>query len=102
MPMTGSGGGTPGPVVTGRLCGLFAAIVTPVHDNGRVDLDTLDRVVDHALAPGVSGICVGGATGEYPHLDVDDRLRIIKRAAARVPAGRSLLVGIGGPTMGRS
>jgi len=88
--------------VTDRFSGLFAAIVTPVHDNGRVDLDTLDRVVDHALAPGVSGICVGGATGEYPHLDVEDRLRIIKRAAARVPPGRSLLVGIGGPTMGRS
>ncbi|MEO7275139.1 MAG: dihydrodipicolinate synthase family protein [Vicinamibacterales bacterium] len=85
-----------------RFSGLFAAIVTPVHDNGGVDLDMLDRVVDHALAPGVAGICVGGATGEYPHLDVDDRLRVIQRAAARVPAGRSLLAGIGGPTMGRS
>ena len=88
--------------VTDRLSGLFAAIVTPIDDNGAVDLDTLDRVVDHALVPGVAGICVGGATGEYPHLEVEDRLRVIKRAAARVPAGRSLLVGIGGPTMGRS
>jgi 4-hydroxy-tetrahydrodipicolinate synthase len=102
MPMTGSGGATPVPVVTDRLSGLFAAIVTPVHDNGHVDLDTLDRIVDHALVPGVSGICVGGATGEYPHLEVEDRLRVVERAAARVPSGRSLLVGIGGPTMGRS
>ena len=90
------------PGVPDRFSGLFAAIVTPVHDNGRVDLDTLDRVVDHALAPGVAGICVGGATGEYPHLEIEDRLRVIKRAAARVPAGRGLLVGVGAPMMGRS
>ena len=88
--------------VTDRLSGLFAAIVTPVHDNGRVDLDTLDRIVDHALAPGLAGICIGGATGEYPHVEVGDRLKIIERAAARVPPGRGLLVGIGAPTMGRS
>ena len=49
--------------VTDRFSGLFAAIVTPIDDNGAVDLDTLDRVVDHALVPGVAGICVGGATG---------------------------------------
>ena len=88
--------------MSARLFGLFAAVVTPVHDNGRVDLETLDRIVDHALAPGIAGICVGGATGEYPHFDAEERVAIIRRAASRLPAGRSLLAGIGGATIGRS
>jgi 4-hydroxy-tetrahydrodipicolinate synthase len=81
--------------------GLFAAVATPVDDDGRLDLPALDRVIDFLVDAGVDGVCIGGATGEYPHFESADRIVVINQVAARLPAGRALLVGIGAPSMQR-
>ena len=81
------------------IAGLFAAVVTPTHEDGRVDLPTFDRLVDFLVEAGVSGICIAGATGEYPHFETADRKAIIRRAAERLPRDCALLVGIGAPSM---
>src|SRR5262245_57223887 len=78
-----------------QLSGLFAAVATPVDNDGRFDERTFDRLVDFLLAAGVEGVCIGGATGEYPHFEVAERIAVIERAGARVPRDRLLLVGIG-------
>jgi len=75
--------------------GLFAAVATPVHDDGRFDEQGFDRLVDFLLGAGVDGICIGGATGEYPHFETADRKAVICRAAERLTPDRTLLVGIG-------
>jgi len=76
------------------LTGLFAATVTPRTASGAVDIGAFDRILDWLLAAGVDGVCLGGATAEYPHGSLDERLGLIERAAARLgPA--TLLVGIG-------
>jgi 4-hydroxy-tetrahydrodipicolinate synthase len=77
------------------MMGLFAAVATPIHDDGRFDEAGFDRLVDFLIGAGVDGICIGGATGEYPHFETADRAAIIRRAAARLPSDRTLLVGIG-------
>jgi 4-hydroxy-tetrahydrodipicolinate synthase len=90
---------------TGRAMissGLFAALPTPVLDDGRLDLETFDRLVDFVCGAGVDGICVGGATSEYPHFEVADRIAVIRRASARLPADRALLVAIGASSMRRT
>lgn len=81
------------------VAGLFAAVVTPIHEDGSLDLQAFDRIVAFLVDAGVSGICVAGATGEYPHFETDDRKAVIRRAGERVPAGCALLVGIGAPSM---
>jgi 4-hydroxy-tetrahydrodipicolinate synthase len=81
------------------MAGLFAAVATPIHSDGRVDVATLERLIDFLVEAGVSGVCLAGATGEYPHFETADRKTVIRRAAARLPRDRALLVGIGGPTM---
>ena len=75
--------------------GLFAAVATPVDAGGRFDERTFDRLVDFLCAAGVDGICVGGATGEYPLFEVAERIAVIERSAARLPRDRTLLVAIG-------
>jgi 4-hydroxy-tetrahydrodipicolinate synthase len=55
--------------------------------------------VDFLVGAGVDGICIGGATGEYPHFEVADRTSVIRRAAERLPPDRSLLVGVGAPSV---
>lgn len=79
--------------------GLYAAVATPVHEDGRLDLDTFDRLLDFLVEAQVEGVCLAGATGEYPHFESADRKILIRRAAVRLPAGCSLLVGIGAPSM---
>jgi 4-hydroxy-tetrahydrodipicolinate synthase len=81
------------------ITGLFAAVVTPTHDDGRVDFGTFDRIVAFLIESGVSGICIAGATGEYPHFETADRQVVIRRAADQLPDDRALLVGIGAPSM---
>jgi len=82
---------------TAPFSGLFAAVPTPVDDDGRVNLGAFERVVQFVMEAGVDGICLGGATGEYPHFETADRKALIARAGERVPAG-GLLVAIGAPS----
>jgi 4-hydroxy-tetrahydrodipicolinate synthase len=84
------------------ISGLFAAVATPIDDGGRLDERAFDRLVDFLVTAGVDGICVGGATGEYPHFEADERLAVIARAAARLPRDRALLVGIGSSSVRRT
>ena len=81
--------------------GLSAALPTPVRRDGRVDLPTLDRIVDLVVEAGVDGICIGGATSEYPHFDVAERVAVIERVADRLTGDTSLLVGVGAPSPSR-
>ncbi len=83
----------------GPIAGLFAAVVTPIQEDGRLDLRTFDRLVEFLVDAGVSGVCIAGATGEYPHFETHDRKAVIRRAAERLPERLDLLVGIGAPSM---
>jgi 4-hydroxy-tetrahydrodipicolinate synthase len=85
-----------------KLEGLFAAVATPIDNDGQFDGPTFDRLVDFLLAAGVDGICIGGATGEYPHFELFERIAVIRRAAQRLPADRALLVGIGSSSVRRT
>ena len=82
--------------------GLFAAVVTPVGSDGRVDEATFDRVIEFLLSMGVHGVCLGGATGEYPHFQARERATLIRRAARQIPRNRALVVGIGAPSIRRA
>ena len=83
------------------LNGVFAAVATPVGADGGVDPVTLDRLIDFLLGAGVDGVCVGGATGEYPHFEAAERIQVIDRVAARLQ-GRVLLTGIGSSSVRRT
>jgi len=79
--------------------GLIAAAATPIHDDGRFDEGGFERLVEFLVAAGVDGICIGGATGEYPHFETVEREAIIRRAAAVLPRDRALFVGVGSSSM---
>jgi 4-hydroxy-tetrahydrodipicolinate synthase len=83
------------------IASLFAAVATPIHDDGRLDVATFDRLVQWLLDAGVDGLCVGGATGEYPHFETDERTALIRRAASMLPRDKGLMVGVGASSMRR-
>ncbi|MDP1538376.1 MAG: 4-hydroxy-tetrahydrodipicolinate synthase [Burkholderiales bacterium] len=69
--------------------GSMVAIVTPMAEDGALDLDAFRKLIDWHIAEGTDGIVVVGTTGESPTVDVEEhRLLIetaVQHAAGRVP-----------------
>ena len=69
--------------------GSLVAIVTPMHDNGELDLERFNALIDFHVAEGTDGIVVVGTTGESPTVDFDEHHLLIRTAvggaAGRVP-----------------
>ena len=65
------------------------AIVTPMHEDGSLDLQTYRALVDWHVAQGTHAIVAVGTTGESPTVDVDEHLELIRvtveQAAGRIP-----------------
>ncbi|MGV3628655.1 MAG: 4-hydroxy-tetrahydrodipicolinate synthase [Betaproteobacteria bacterium] len=69
--------------------GSMVAIVTPMADDGALDVAAFRKLLDWHIAEGTDGIVVVGTTGESPTVDFDEhRLLIetaVKHVAGRVP-----------------
>jgi 4-hydroxy-tetrahydrodipicolinate synthase len=72
--------------------GSIVALVTPMHDDGSLDLEALGRLVEFHVEAGTDGIVVAGTTGESPCLSTDE-LRNLVRAALEAAAGRIPIIG---------
>jgi 4-hydroxy-tetrahydrodipicolinate synthase len=73
-----------------KVTGFVPPIATPFRD-GRLDLDSLRRMLDD-LAPAVSGVLVGGSVGETPSLSFDERVEVMRAAAAHT--GKELFLAL--------
>jgi 4-hydroxy-tetrahydrodipicolinate synthase len=71
------------------LQGSLVAIVTPMHEDGALDLDAFRRLIDWHVSEGTDGIVVVGTTGESPTVDFEEHHLLIdtavKHAAKRIP-----------------
>jgi 4-hydroxy-tetrahydrodipicolinate synthase len=69
--------------------GSLPAIVTPMHEDGSLDLPRLRKLVDWHIAEGSDGIVVVGTTGESPTVNFDEHCQLIEvvveQSAGRVP-----------------
>lgn len=71
------------------LAGSLVAIVTPMLEDGSLDLARFKSLIDWHIAEGTQGIVVVGTTGESPTVDFDEHKQLIRiaveHAAGRVP-----------------
>jgi 4-hydroxy-tetrahydrodipicolinate synthase len=71
------------------LTGSLVAIVTPMLEDGSLDLARFKNLIDWHIAEGTRGIVVVGTTGESPTVDFDEHKELIRiaveHAAGRVP-----------------
>lgn len=76
--------------------GSIVAIVTPMHEDGSLDLPGLRKLIDWHIAEGTDGIVIVGTTGESPTVSVEEHSELIRiaveHAAKRVP----VIAGTGG------
>ena len=71
------------------ITGSLVAIITPMHEDGSLDLPGLRKLVDYHVQEGTNAIVVVGTTGESPTVDVEEHHQLIKvvveQAAGRIP-----------------
>ena len=76
------------------LQGIIPPLVTPLSGPDALDLPGLERLVEHVLAGGVSGLFILGTTGEAPGLGYRLRGELIRRVCSQVNGRVPVLVGI--------
>jgi 4-hydroxy-tetrahydrodipicolinate synthase len=79
----------------GKHSGVVVPMVTPITADGRLDEESVDRLVESLLAGGVNGIFIMGTTGEGEAIPRDYRLRLVKRTVARADGKIRIFAGIG-------
>lgn len=78
------------------ITGSLVAIVTPMHEDGRLDLPRFKDLIDWHVAEGTDGIVVVGTTGESPTVDFDEHKELIRIAVAHSRGRIPVIAGTGG------
>ena len=69
------------------LCGIIPPLVTPLRDNETLDVESLERLIEHLIAGGVHGLFILGTTGEEQSLSYQVRKQMIQESC-RINGGR--------------
>lgn len=77
------------------LQGSLVAIVTPMFDDGSLDLDALRALIDFHINAGTDGIVIVGTTGESPTVDFDEHCLLIKTTVKHVNGRIAVVAGTG-------
>ncbi len=77
------------------LQGSMVAIVTPMFDDGSLDLDALRKLIDWHVEAGTDGIVIVGTTGESPTVDVNEHCLLIKTTVEQVAGRIPVIAGTG-------
>ncbi|MFM9915781.1 MAG: 4-hydroxy-tetrahydrodipicolinate synthase [Rhizobacter sp.] len=78
------------------ITGSIVALVTPMHEDGSVDYDSLRSLMDGHIAEGTDCIGVVGTTGESPTVSVEEHCEIIRVAVEHVRGRVPVMAGAGG------
>ena len=82
--------------------GSIPALITPMREDGSLDLAAWDRLLDFHLTEGSDAVVVGGTTGESPTVNADELATLIGRAKTRVAGRMPVIAGSGGNSTTRS
>lgn len=77
------------------LQGSFVAIVTPMHEDGSLDIPSLHQLIEFHIDAGTDGIVIVGTTGESPTVDYDEHRDLIKTTVDYVAGRIPVIAGTG-------
>ena len=63
-----------------QIRGSIPAIVTPMHEDGSLDLPAFRKLIDWHVEEGSNGLVVVGTSGESATLSVDEHILMVKTA----------------------
>ncbi|HYB70519.1 MAG TPA: 4-hydroxy-tetrahydrodipicolinate synthase [Candidatus Bathyarchaeia archaeon] len=78
-----------------RFGGVWLPAITPF-THGEIDYPAYDRLIEHYVRLGVTGVIPLGTTGESPTIDEAEADRLIERTVETVAGRVPIVVGVGG------
>ncbi|WP_062270350.1 4-hydroxy-tetrahydrodipicolinate synthase [Endozoicomonas arenosclerae] len=78
------------------ITGSLVALVTPMQDDGELDWERLQKLVEFHIKEGTDGIVAVGTTGESATLTVQEHCEVIKRVVEQVNDRVPVIAGTGG------
>ena len=79
-----------------HLSGLIAATYTPMHGDGSLCVETIDRLAERLVRDEVGGVFACGTTGEFPLLTAEERRQVAGRWCAVAGESLKVIVHVGG------
>lgn len=76
------------------LRGIIPPMITPLVDRDTLDVGGLERLLEHIIRGGVSGLFILGTSGEAPGLSYRLRRELVARVCRQVAGRLPVLVGI--------
>lgn len=78
------------------ILGSIVAIVSPMHEDGSLDLDALRQLLDWHVEQGTHGIVIVGTSGESPTVNVQEHCELIQVAVDHINGRIPVIAGTGG------
>lgn len=81
-----------------HLKGLYVPLVTPFNADECINYDAYKTIIDYVIDNGMDGVLVGGTTGEYHVMSVEERKELIRKGCEIVAGRVPVVAGTGMPT----
>ena len=75
--------------------GSMVALVTPMREDGSIDIPALHRLIDFHIENGTNAIIAVGTTGESATVNVDEHCQIIKETVKHINGRLPVIAGTG-------
>lgn len=75
--------------------GSIVAVITPMFDDGSLDLEAFKKLIDWHIEQGSNGIVVVGTTGESPTVNVEEHELLIQTAVEHAKGRTPIIAGTG-------
>ena len=79
-----------------RFQGSMVALITPMHPDGSLDLDSFRKLIDWHVSEGTDALVVVGTSGESPTVDFDEHAEVIRVAVEHANGRIPVVAGVGG------
>ena len=79
-----------------KLRGLGTAMITPFDEEGNIDFDILESLVEYQIGSGTDFLVILGTTAETPSLQPEEETELIGAVAEMVHERIPIVVGVGG------
>lgn len=77
-----------------KFKGIYTPLITPFLGDETIDWDTWQKLIDLQIKAGVEGIIVGGTTGEFYSLTLEDRMKQFDVAKEQIAGRCQLFAGV--------
>jgi 4-hydroxy-tetrahydrodipicolinate synthase len=78
-----------------QLKGVWTALITPFNENGSIDWESFDKLIEQQIEAHITGLVICGTTGESPTITDNECIELIKKAKEKTNGKCLIMAGTG-------